>query len=90
MLNYEKCGQYGCSYCDPDNSPEGKVQIELGVLRTQREELLKALQAIIPHIEEYIKDIGGCDHAVGICCCHLIRDAEQASAVIARAQAVQS
>lgn len=31
------------------------------------------MDEVIEIISEYIHDFGGCDHPVGICCCHELR-----------------
>jgi len=50
-------------------------------------ELLAALQATTAECERYLKDIGDCDHSVGVCCCELKRTIETARAAIASATA---
>ena|SRR5690242_12179092 len=49
-------------------------------------ELLAALKAVTDDAEQAIKDIGGCDHSVGICCCDIIGNVEHARTAIAKAE----
>ena len=49
-------------------------------------ELYEALKALIPELQEYIKDIGDCDHSVGICFCGLFNKLELVEQAIAKAE----
>lgn len=37
-------------------------------------------------LEQLVKDIGGCDHAVGICCCGTIRLIEDGKVLLQQLQ----
>jgi hypothetical protein len=43
------------------------------------EEMRKCLAECSKELSQIVKDLGGCDHSVGICECHLIRLAEEAA-----------
>lgn len=57
---------------------------ERDLLRERERELVELLKAHLAHTTQSIKDIGGCDHSVGICCCDMIRDCDAASALLAK------
>ena len=40
-------------------------------------DLVNHLEAVGKTLKNYIEEIGGCDHSVGICICSLIREAEE-------------
>jgi hypothetical protein len=44
--------------------------------------LRAALQETTEECEQLLKDIGGCDHSVGICCCELIAKIGRARAAL--------
>lgn len=55
-------------------------------LRERERELVELLKAHLAHTTQSIKDIGGCDHSVGICCCDMIADCDVAQALLAKAR----
>ena len=46
-------------------------------MQFRENELLQAAKQSLTDLREYISDIGGCDHSVGICCCALIDNTER-------------
>lgn len=44
---------------------------------------------LLTELRESIKEIGGCDHGVGICVCHLHKLADDAAAALANLEAVR-
>lgn len=48
----------------------------------QTTRLVAALRRQLAHNEGTLKDLGGCDHSVGICYCDIIRDVAEAQDVI--------
>lgn len=57
---------------------------ERNKLRADRDQLLKAAKEVLPIMRGYIKDIGGCDHQVGICCCADIRACDALELAVAQ------
>ena len=47
-------------------------------------ELLALVRDMLPELRQYADSIGGCDHAVGICTCGLLRLVEDGDALLAR------
>jgi hypothetical protein len=45
-------------------------------------EAVRCLRLLLEGCEQSLKDIGGCDHQVGICCCGLISNIEAARAIL--------
>lgn len=64
--------------------PQRRVDAEF-ILRAvnAHDDLLEACKKALVQYGEDIKDIGPCDHSVGICICGLIRDTEELEALIA-------
>ncbi len=50
---------------------------------TVNERLLASCEALAEIVKEELKEIGGCDHSVGICCCGIARELEAALELIA-------
>lgn len=50
---------------------------------TEREKrILDSLQKLEAQAAENLRDIGGCDHSVGICCCRWVRELEDAQEIL--------
>ena len=49
-------------------------------------DLYEALMAIMPELQEYVKDLGGCDHSVGICMCGLNNKLDLIEQALAKAE----
>ena len=49
-------------------------------------ELLKICKLLLADCESFIEDIGGCDHAVGICVCPEIERIDEARETISKAE----
>lgn len=66
-----------------------EIRQQIGRLLEQKAkdaDLLHHLETLAKDCEQNLKDIGGCDHSVGICCCDEIRNLEQAREAIKRAK----
>lgn len=50
-------------------------------------EITEKLKALAEKHAETIKDLGGCDHSVGICCCEDIRLVDETNALLKRISA---
>lgn len=53
-------------------------------LNEQRNQLLSAAQEALPIMKGFIEETGGCDHSVGICCCHAISACDALAEAIAK------
>jgi len=58
-------------------------------LRHSHKELLAALEKCRTELENEIKEIGGCDHSVGMCCCPMRYALDDADAAIAKAKEIK-
>lgn len=48
--------------------------------------MLEALKSTLPILQEYIKEVGPCEHDVNICICGLIKVADEVSEAISKAE----
>ena len=60
----------------------GKKEHKKAALIAKAPELIEVVESLLTVAKQTLKDIGGCDHSVGICCCDLIRKIEVAEEVL--------
>lgn len=60
---------------------------DCNAIETQRDELLAALKEATELLVEYVAEVGGCDHSVGICYCGDHSTLAKAHAAIAKVEA---
>ena len=63
---------------------EHAATLEAATLEKQRDELLAALKDCVDLLDGYFKEVGGCDHSVGICMCSDFAVNARAKEVIAK------
>ncbi len=101
ILHVESAGESICHVYGPDINQSKPLENSVGeltafgadMLRSEYNakliasapDLLAALKLLLEDCKASIKDIGGCDHSVGICACELVRNCEQAEAAIRKA-----
>ena len=50
--------------------------------KDENERMRNSLTTLFTHCKQYLEEAGGCDHSVGICCCGMIDDIEEAAEIL--------
>lgn len=66
---------------DPTLAPAHSPAIGEYAVR-QNAKLRDMLRVHVNYTKQSIKDIGGCDHSVGICCCDMQQDVDYAERLL--------